>query len=151
MAGEGDAQVPAPVHSDWVDVTAVPGTSVPDPGAAPAGWSARPSGCPGCAATTRASLDTNLSRHQAGAQALYEPVYCARGGMEHRIKEAQLWLFADRISTATMRANQLRLTFATFAGVLITLLRRVGLQGTAPGPQREPSSRVGLRNNRTGP
>ena len=30
-----------------------------------------------------------------------------------------------------MRANQLRLTFATFAGVLITLLRRVGLQGTA--------------------
>ena len=30
-----------------------------------------------------------------------------------------------------MRANQLRLTFATFASVLMTLLRRVGLAGTA--------------------
>ena len=29
-----------------------------------------------------------------------------------------------------MRANQLRLTFATFAGVRITLLRQAGLQGT---------------------
>ena len=34
-------------------------------------------------------------------------------------------------STATMRANQLRLTFATFASVLMALLRRVGLAGTA--------------------
>ena len=30
-----------------------------------------------------------------------------------------------------MRANQLRLTFATFAGVLMTLLRQAGLSGTA--------------------
>ena len=74
---------------------------------------------------------TNLPADQAGAQALYEEVYCGRGEMENRIKEQQLWLFADRTSTATMRANQLRLTFATFAGVLITLLRRVGLAGTA--------------------
>ncbi len=44
---------------------------------------------------------------------------------------AQLWLFADRTSSHTMRANQLRLTFATFAGVLMTLLRQVGLPGTA--------------------
>ena len=51
--------------------------------------------------------------------------------MENRIKEQQLWLFADRTSTATMRANQLRLTFATFAGVLMTLLRQVGLSDTA--------------------
>jgi len=74
---------------------------------------------------------TNLPADQVGAQALYERVYCGRGEMENRIKEAQLWLFADRTSTATMRANQLRLTFATFAGVLMTLLRRVGLPGTA--------------------
>ena len=73
---------------------------------------------------------TNLPPDQVGAQALYEAVYCGRGEMENRIKEAQLWLFADQTSTATMRANQLRLTFAIFAGVLITLLRRVGLQGT---------------------
>ena len=74
---------------------------------------------------------TNLPADQVGAQALYEAVYCGRGDMENRIKEAQLWLFADRTSTATMRANQLRLTFATFASVLMTLLRRVGLSGTA--------------------
>ena len=50
--------------------------------------------------------------------------------MENRIKEQQLWLFADRTSSATMRANQLRLTFSAFAGALFTLLRQVGLQGT---------------------
>ena len=32
--------------------------------------------------------------------------------MENRIKEQQLDLFADRTSTGTMRANQLRLYFA---------------------------------------
>jgi hypothetical protein len=31
--------------------------------------------------------------------------------MENRIKEQQLYLFADRASSATMRANQLRLWF----------------------------------------
>jgi hypothetical protein len=33
--------------------------------------------------------------------------------MENRIKECQLDLFADRTSAATMRANQLRLWFAS--------------------------------------
>ena len=74
---------------------------------------------------------TNLPAGQVGAQPLYEQVYCGRGDMENRIKEQQLWLFADRTSSHTMRANQLRLTFATFAGVLMTLLRQVGLPGTA--------------------
>jgi hypothetical protein len=40
------------------------------------------------------------------AAALYEQLYCARGDVENRIKEQQLGLFADRTSTATMRANQ---------------------------------------------
>ena len=48
-----------------------------------------------------------------GARYLYETVYCARGKMENRIKECQLDLFADRTSTATMRANQLRLWLAS--------------------------------------
>jgi len=39
------------------------------------------------------------------AKALYEDVYCARSDMEHRIKEQQLDIFADRTSTRTMRAN----------------------------------------------
>ena len=52
---------------------------------------------------------TSLSRVETNARFLYEKVYCARGDMENRIKECQGDLFADRTSTATMRANQLRL------------------------------------------
>ncbi len=48
--------------------------------------------------------------------------------MENRIKECQLDLFADRTSAQTMRANQLRLWFASFAYVLIDSLRRLGLR-----------------------
>jgi hypothetical protein len=61
---------------------------------------------------------------------LYEELYCARGEMENRIKECQLDLFADRTSAATMRANQLRLWFASMAYVLLDALRRIGLAGT---------------------
>jgi hypothetical protein len=57
-------------------------------------------------------------------------VYCARGEAENRIKECQLDLFADRTSTATMRANQLRLWFASMAYVLMCALRRIGLRHT---------------------
>ena len=73
---------------------------------------------------------TSLSRKQAEARHLYEKVYCARGEMENRIKECQLDLFADRTSTHTMRANQLRLWFASMAYVLISALRRIGLRHT---------------------
>jgi hypothetical protein len=74
---------------------------------------------------------TNLSPRQASAKRLYEKLYCARGDMENRIKEQQLGLFADRTSSATMRANQLRLYFSSFAYVLMQGLRRLGLTGTA--------------------
>ena len=50
--------------------------------------------------------------------------------MENRIKECQLDLFADRTSAASLRANQLRLWFASLAYVLMTALRRIALQGT---------------------
>ena len=66
-------------------------------------------------------------RAEAAARHLYEDVYCARGDMENRIKECQLDLFADRTSTATMQANQLRLWFASLAYVLLCALRRIGL------------------------
>jgi hypothetical protein len=39
--------------------------------------------------------------------------------MENRIKEAQLDLFADRLSTETFRANQLRLWLSSAAYVLM--------------------------------
>uniref|UniRef100_UPI003AF8985C transposase n=27 Tax=Thiolapillus sp. TaxID=2017437 RepID=UPI003AF8985C len=96
---------------------------------------------------------TNLSTLDADAQHLYEDLYCARGEMEkfignefsrkprrgeaqgcaeqNRIKEQQLGLFADRTSSATLRANQLRLYFSSFAYVLLHGLRRLGLTGTA--------------------
>ena len=67
-------------------------------------------------------------RHQA--RALYEKLYCARGEMENRIKECQLDLFADRTSTGTMRANQLRLWLSSMAYVLISALRRIALATT---------------------
>ncbi|MEW8228601.1 MAG: IS1380 family transposase [Candidatus Thiodiazotropha endolucinida] len=73
---------------------------------------------------------TNLPPHRAGAKRLYEKLYCARGDMENRIKEQQLDLFADRTSTGMMRANQMRLYFASFAYVLVQGLRRLGLAGT---------------------
>ena len=73
---------------------------------------------------------TNLDTKTAGAQTLYEDLYCARGEMENRIKEQQLDLFADRTSTATLRANQLRLYLSSFAYLLMHGLRRLGLAGT---------------------
>ena len=73
---------------------------------------------------------TSLKRGEVAARYLYEKVYCARGEMENRIKECQLDMFADRTSTATMQANQLRLWFASMAYVLLCALRRIGLAFT---------------------
>jgi hypothetical protein len=61
------------------------------------------------------------------ARALYEDLYCARGEAENRVGE-QFELFADRASSATMQANQLRLWFSAMAYVLVDTLRRVGLR-----------------------
>jgi len=60
---------------------------------------------------------------------LYEKFYCARGEMENRIKE-QMCLFAYRLSTEEMRANQLRLYFSALAYTLMEALRRLALKGT---------------------
>src|SRR5216683_805461 len=73
---------------------------------------------------------TSLQADQHQARALYEKLYCARGEMENRIKECQLDLFADRTSTGTMRANQLRLWLSSMAYVLISALRRIALATT---------------------
>lgn len=74
---------------------------------------------------------TSLSKRRWAARALYEDFYCARGEAENRIKECQLDLFADRLSTETLRGNQLRLWWASAAYVLMHTLRRIGLVGTA--------------------
>ncbi|HVZ84525.1 MAG TPA: IS1380 family transposase [Terracidiphilus sp.] len=72
---------------------------------------------------------TSLSAEEWPAQRLYEEFYCARGEMENRIKE-QGMLFHDRLSTATMRSNQLRLYFSAVAYMLVQGLRRLALAGT---------------------
>src|SRR5207245_5608960 len=72
---------------------------------------------------------TSLASADWQAQKLYEQLYCARGDMENRIKE-QFSLFADRVSSETMRANQLRLYLSTMAYILVSGLRRLGLKGT---------------------
>lgn len=72
---------------------------------------------------------TSLQTQDWPAQSLYEQLYCARGEMENRIKE-QLSLFSDRLSTETLRTNQLRLYFSSLAYVLVHALRRLALGGT---------------------
>ncbi len=61
---------------------------------------------------------------------LYDEFYCQRGDMENRIKEQQLWLFADRTSSHDFMANQFRLILSSAAYILIDSLRRLGLEGT---------------------
>jgi len=73
---------------------------------------------------------TSLPAERWDARALYEDLYCARGEMENRIKEQQLYLFADRTSCRTMRANQLRLWLSSAAYVLMQALRQQALCGT---------------------
>ena len=73
---------------------------------------------------------TSLTAGETRARRLYERLYCRRGEMETRIKECQRDLFADRTSSHTMRANQLRLWFASMAYVLMGALRRIGLAHT---------------------
>jgi hypothetical protein len=72
---------------------------------------------------------TSVGAEAWAAQPLYEDLYCARGDMENRIKE-QFVLFADRVSAATMRANQLRLYLSVMAYSLVCGLRRLGLRAT---------------------
>ena len=73
---------------------------------------------------------TSLHQTDCKAKYLYEQLYGARGALENRIQECQAALIADRTSAATMRANQLRLWFASMAYVLLCALRRIGLHNT---------------------
>ena len=88
-------------------------------------------------------LVTSLPAQSWEAAALYEKTYCARGEMENRIKE-QLGLFADRMSTESLRANQLRLYFSSLAYVLIHALRRLALAGTEWAQAQVPTIRLRL-------
>jgi len=73
---------------------------------------------------------TNLPREVIEAQSLYEQTYCTRGDMDNRIKEQELYLFADRTSSAAIKANHLRLYFSSLVYVLMNEMRKQGLRGT---------------------
>ena len=73
---------------------------------------------------------TSIKKDEFKARAVYEDLYCARGNMENRIKEQQMGLFSDRTSSHTIRANQLRLWLSSLGYLLMTELRRNGLQDT---------------------
>ncbi len=70
---------------------------------------------------------TNLDCEQ---KEIYDGMYTPRGDMENRIKEQQLYLFADRTSCTSFVANQFRLLMASAAYVLIEHIRRTMLKGT---------------------
>jgi len=63
-------------------------------------------------------------------QSLYEKTYCARGEMENRIKEQQLYLFADRTSCMNWLPNQLRLLLSSMAYCLLEAIRSLALKNT---------------------
>jgi hypothetical protein len=86
---------------------------------------------------------TSLASERYGAQVLYEELYCARGDMENRIKE-QMSLFVERVSAATMRANQLRLYLSAIAYLLMQGLRRLALAGTELAHAQIPTLRLKL-------
>jgi hypothetical protein len=73
---------------------------------------------------------TSLPQYQFPAPMVYETIYCARGDMENRIKEQQMGLFADRLSTESIRGNQFRLYCSSIAYMLMHALRRLALKGT---------------------
>jgi len=72
---------------------------------------------------------TSLGCSAYDARALYEDLYCARGEAENRIGE-QFEPFADRTSSHTMAANQLRLWMLGMAYLLVDALRRKALRHT---------------------
>jgi hypothetical protein len=82
---------------------------------------------------------TNLEDRFLTPQHLYEKLYCARGNMENRIKEQKLFMYADRLSTQSIRGNQLRLWFSTIAYVFMLLLRK-NCYGNEPLARAQASS-----------
>ncbi len=75
-------------------------------------------------------------------QEFYQTMYCMRGEMENRIKDQQLFLFADRTSCHRFIANQFRLLLSSFAYVLLDALRRLALSGTQEARMRVDTIRL---------
>jgi hypothetical protein len=61
---------------------------------------------------------------------LYDELYCARGESENRIKEQQLYLYADRTSCMNWLPNQLRVLLSALAYSLLETIRNTVLAGS---------------------
>jgi len=64
------------------------------------------------------------------SQRLYDELYCARGEAENRIKEQQLYLYADRTSCMNWLPNQLRVLLSALAYTLLERIRNSALSGS---------------------
>jgi hypothetical protein len=89
---------------------------------------------------------TSLNSGDAEPQRLYEEIYGSRGDMETASRNVSSICSPTapcsgqgRLSAATMRANQLRLWFASMANVLLCALRRLAL--STPNSPRQPAAR----------
>ncbi len=80
----------------------------------------------------RSTIDRGLAklRGDAAPAAAADRVRRKGGGRRPLVVTEQFELFADRASSATMAANQLRMWFSAMAYVLVDTLRRVGLRHT---------------------
>jgi hypothetical protein len=87
---------------------------------------------------------TSIAANRLGARFLYEKIYCARGEMENRIKEQQLYLFSTRTSAQLMRVNQVRLWLSGLAYLLLDALRRIGLSDSSMARARCDTLRLKL-------
>jgi len=81
------------------------------------------------------SMGTNIryivtDMRQYKTRQLYEIGYCARGGMELRIKDHKLYLHSDRMSCNSFLANQMRLFLYSAAYILIHTLQKEMLRGS---------------------
>ena len=89
---------------------------------------------------------TNIPRRTLGAQALYEDLYCARRATWRTGSGNSSCGCSPTVHLERDDARQPaeRLTFSAFAGALLTLLRQVGLQGTALARARADTIRARL-------
>ena len=70
------------------------------------------------------------SFEDAGAQQLYEDIYCGRGRAELYIKDHKLGLVSDRLSCTRKEGNAMRLLCSSLAYQVLEGFRRVSLAGT---------------------
>ena len=99
-------------------------------GVASVGWGTKAEYLPGFRGYPARFGVTHPDAETYRSREVYEEIYGARGEMEHRIKEPQLKLFADRTSTSKMRSHQLRRYFSVMAHERMTRLKKWGLKGT---------------------